>query len=297
MSTVEKIPIPTITTYSYGSSQHLLPTQIATSRSDGRTTTTKKYYPLDTYAGLSTQAQAAKTALANLHIISPEIAVETTIGPNTEVVRKNYKVFNAVPLPESIDTKQNTSVFDTRYVFLNYDALGNLLCQSKANDFSTAYIWGYNGAYPIAEVKNASSDQIFHTSFEENGNSAPGDARTGTKSKTGGFVTTLTRLTPGSYILTWWSKSGTWRLQSQIVNVSATSYTINVSGQVDEIRFCPSNAQMTTYTYEPLVGMKSMMDANHRLTRFDYDTLGRLSVVFDHDGNVSKKYTYNYQLR
>lgn len=63
----------------------------------------------------------------------------------------------------------------------------------------------------------------------------------------------------------------------------------------DDIRLHPSAAQITTYTHDPLLGMTSQTDANNRITFFEHDKLGRLHLVRDHDGNIIKKYCYNYQ--
>lgn len=70
----------------------------------------------------------------------------------------------------------------------------------------------------------------------------------------------------------------------------------NGGGQVwfDDIRLHPSAAQMTTYTYAPLVGMTSQTDVNNRTTYFEYDGFGRLFLVRDQDKKILKKYCYNY---
>ncbi len=58
------------------------------------------------------------------------------------------------------------------------------------------------------------------------------------------------------------------------------------------------HAQITTYYYDPLFGITKIVDANGRASYYDYDKLGRLVEVKDHDGNVLKRYNYqyNYQL-
>ena len=155
--------------------------------------------------------------------------------------------------------------------------------------------------YPIAQVKGAASTEFYHTSFEageEGGNSANGDARTGLVSKTNGFSKTISGLRANTaYVLTYWQKSGgTW--SSQRVNIAAsaaTSYTISLTGQVDEIRLYPSGAMMTTYTYLIPAGQSSMTDPNGQTTFFEYDTLARLIAVRDHQGNLLKTYSYNYK--
>jgi YD repeat-containing protein len=62
----------------------------------------------------------------------------------------------------------------------------------------------------------------------------------------------------------------------------------------DDIRLHPSAAQMTTYTYDPLIGMTSQTDVNNRTVYYEYDSLGRLSIMRDKDRNILKKYCYNY---
>jgi len=71
----------------------------------------------------------------------------------------------------------------------------------------------------------------------------------------------------------------------------------NSAGTVwfDDIRLSPSNAQMTTYTYDPLIGMTSQSDANNRVMYYEYDGLGRLSLARDKDKNILKKFCYNYK--
>ena len=62
----------------------------------------------------------------------------------------------------------------------------------------------------------------------------------------------------------------------------------------DDIRLHPSAAMMTTYTYEPLIGMTSQCDVNNRITYYEYDGFGRLNLIRDQDKNILKKICYNY---
>jgi len=62
----------------------------------------------------------------------------------------------------------------------------------------------------------------------------------------------------------------------------------------DDVRLHPSAAKMVTYTYDPLIGMTSETDVNNRTTSYEYDTYGRLAFIRDQDGNILKKYCYNF---
>lgn len=79
---------------------------------------------------------------------------------------------------------------------------------------------------------------------------------------------------------------------------SVGAYPYKQSGSeltVDELRLQPFEAQLTTYTYSPLVGMTSQTDPNGITTFYEYDSLGRLKNVKDHEGNILKQTLYHYQ--
>lgn len=54
------------------------------------------------------------------------------------------------------------------------------------------------------------------------------------------------------------------------------------------------SAMVTTYTYDLIVGVTSVTDSNNITVYYEYDSLGRLSLVKDFQGNIVKKYDYGY---
>lgn len=64
---------------------------------------------------------------------------------------------------------------------------------------------------------------------------------------------------------------------------------------IDELRAYPSDAQMTSYTYDPLVGKTSENDENNRITYYQHDVFGRIKNLYDQNRNLIKTYEYNYK--
>lgn len=56
-----------------------------------------------------------------------------------------------------------------------------------------------------------------------------------------------------------------------------------------------SDAQISTYTYQPLVGMTSMTDPRGVTEYYEYDGFQRLKGILDFDKNLQKHYEYNYK--
>ena len=54
------------------------------------------------------------------------------------------------------------------------------------------------------------------------------------------------------------------------------------------------DAMVTTYTYDPLVGMTSETTPNGKTMTYHYDDFNRLETIRDQDTNVLKHYDYNY---
>ena len=187
------------------------------------------------------------------------------------------------------------------------------------------YIWDYQSLYPVAEVVNATEAEVAYTSFEADGKgnwSFAGNvlndpsAITGNRSYnlSNGAVSKSTGLLSTSfYTVSYWTKNASafsitgtqagfpiagpvvngWRFfQHKITGV--TSVTISGSGFIDELRLYPSKAQMSTSTYEPLIGATARVDANNRISYYDYDAAGRLKTIRDQNLNVRKVFCYNY---
>ena len=56
-----------------------------------------------------------------------------------------------------------------------------------------------------------------------------------------------------------------------------------------------NNAQVTTFTYDPLIGVTSVTDPRGETIYYSYDNFNRLEFVKDAQGNILSKNEYNYK--
>lgn len=208
--------------------------------------------------------------------------------------------------------------------FPKYDNRNNLAQRSKDSDVISSYIWDYDAQYPIAEAINATVDDIAFTSFEADGTGnwvipssvRYNEARTGMKCYdiVNGSIRKNGLVQGRNYVVSFWAKTnsnilvngtaasasgpviGDWQYYDMKITGSTTVTDIVISGTgyIDELRLAPANALMTTYTYEPLVGIRSVTDANNQSVFYEYDALQRLKLVRDSKLNPLKTYTYHY---
>jgi hypothetical protein len=281
-------------TYQYNSRQYV--SKSTSTSSEGSSIVTDIKYPFDF------TSNSVLTQMVGLNMLDyPVEQIGTKNLTPTQSIRTNYFNWGTTPAriaPQTVDVKLGSGIYETRLRYSAYDSDGNPLTVSKENDLPISYVWGYNNSYPIAEGTNAAVKNVFHTSFEDaTGNSTLNDCKTGRRSRTGGYSKPLTLLDNGNYILSYWQKSGAnWVLQSSSVSVTTGSYTISLTGQVDEVRFYPKTSQMKTYTYDPLIGITTECDASDHISYYEYDNYGRLKLIRDMNGNILRTFKYQYQV-
>lgn len=146
----------------------------------------------------------------------------------------------------------------------SFDSKGNLIHYQQDNNIDNAFIWGYNEEFPIAKLENAK------------------------------YVETSTG--SGLYNLV--------DVENNVFTASQIDQLKTFSGNEAEyiaalsnLRATLSTATVTTFTYNPLVGMTSQTDVNGVTSYYEYDTEGRLKLIKDQYGNIINHYDYQYKVQ
>lgn len=220
-----------------------------------------------------------------------------------------------------------TSTMDSHYEIrtedLRYDYHGNLT-RSIVDGKSTYIQWGYNYAYPVAVAQNGYTLEFAYTSFENEGGPIQipdggfvNGGATGEKAynlaAAGSTGVAYLAATPfEKYIVSYYSNSSSpytisgtqdtpkkfsmpgWNYYQHIVT-GVSPIVVTGNGYIDELRICDIGALLTTYTYDPLIGITSMVDPSGKITHYGYDRANRLDKVWDDYINLIKTYKYRYQ--
>ncbi len=252
------------TDYFYDNTTHKQLTRTQTTKNNGEVSISKMYYPQDrTQLGtLSVNANKAIDKMVDTHRIGMPLQVEqyTKQGSTNTLLatqRTDYRLWGTAKqvFPEYIHTSKGNAALEPRMRYHQYDTKGNPLEVSQTNGASSIYIWGYEGKYPVAKIENATYSQIT-------------------------------------------SRLATIQSQSN----QDDDNTIGYAGRegalretLDQLREAVPNALITSYTYDPMIGVTSITDPKGYTMYYEYDGFNRLVKVKDGDGNILSENEYNYK--
>ncbi len=311
----------TTTTYSYDNYAHKQLTKTKFFNTNGQKIETIMKYPGDI-----TPTQPVLTNMIGANMINKVIDKELKIDDvSSSLTHTEYASFGTNQYyPSYITTKTYANTAEIEVTFNLYDALGNIVKYTPKDGMVNSFIWDYNFQYPVAKIIGASIEDCAYTSFESDGKGGwtftgkPAlDYSPPTGKKTynltlGTITKTIT--STNSYTVSYWRPTslsaltitGTqgavttgrtvngWKYYEHKITGQTTA-TISGTGSIDELRLYPSSAvQMTTYTYDNLIGITSQCDPNNRISYYEYDGSQRLVLVRDQDKKILKKLCYNY---
>ncbi|PWU02603.1 MAG: hypothetical protein C5B52_05125 [Bacteroidetes bacterium] len=339
-------------TYGYENDAHSLRTSDTTTNSVGDVMISKNYYSFDYTNTASSDSVFAKMSSRNMllpiatrvwknnQLIGGTITqykdfatsgVDTFINPvkiyalETTVPLTQTQVGENVGFSSKYTTLLPSSYFVEKANFNVNGSTGKITDQKLVNDKNQAIIWDNNLNLPLAQVDNATFQDVAFNSFEspEKGNwnytasAVVSDATAPTGAKAISLSSSSlskSSLTSGkSYIVSYWKKSGssvsisggttsnaiTGRTvngyqYNEVAVTGATTITVSGSGNIDEVSLYPANAQMSTYTYDSLMRLIAIVSVNGTICYYDYDSFNRLLDIKDQYGNIRKVFEYNY---
>lgn len=229
-------------TYDYN--DKLAPTNIIYHLGNGKQQIQNYKYP-DDFNGVIFQEMIRRNMISK--------PVEETLLNGDTILSKTETGFmvdnNLIKPSQTLYYIQNNIV--KKYIYNRYDNYGNLIHYTDVDNMEVVCLWSYLGQYPIAEIRNATYEQV--------------------KAALGSPPETIsTTLNPPS--------------------------SENLRKKLDVI----TNAQVTTYTYNPLIGITSITDPQGLTTFYGYDSFGRLIEIYYKENDkkhIIKTYQYNYSIR
>ncbi|QKJ30322.1 RHS repeat protein [Mucilaginibacter mali] len=273
--------------------QWLTVQSVATTNSKGQSDETVYLYPPDMVAA-NRDPNLVYAHMKAANAVNEVVeTVHKTGGIQDFLNHREYSEYGASLFrPSSESIQRMNAALKTTGAF-TYDSYGNMTRAKKNGVAPACNVYGYGQTLPIAKVENAVETEVFHTNFEEAG--ASGLAHTGTKYNNGSYYVPFTPPANGrSYQLTYWYRSsGTWHYT---IESYSGPHTVLPSGAdaIDDVSVYPTDAAITTYTYDSQQNITSNTDSRGNTTYFEYDDYNRLSTVRDQHGNIKTHYCYNY---
>ncbi len=253
-------PITTTQDFFYDNAQHLQQTRTETTDSKGRLIKTQTIYPQDIAVA---NRSAAEQKLIDQHRIATPIEVITSKKEGNDPEKVLSKVYtkhkiwgNNLVLPEEVQSSNGLNDLEKRVTYTSYDSFGNPRQVAKADGTPITYIWGYNHQYPVAKLENTTYSAV------------------------------------SSYVNNIESKSN-----------QDVDHTMGDAGSEGVLRTAlnnlrtvlPGDVMITTYTYDPMIGVTSMTDPRGYTVYYEYDTYNRLQYVRDAQGKLVSENKYHYK--
>jgi len=251
--------LETTTQSVYSNPSHNQLTSQRTTSTDGSCQTTEYSYA----------SEKGNAYLEGKNMIGIPLVTQSTKGVNgvTKIISKTETLYpinqtdannttSGLPLPKSVSSLDLvTGNMSTEVTYDQYDAKGNLQQYTTRSGISTAIVWGYNNTQPIAKIEGAKYSQV------------------------SAYIANIVSKSDAD------STTGTTASEQDLVDA------LDLFRQKSEL----SGFQITTYTYDPLVGVRSVTPASGIRENYIYDDANRLKEVRDVNGRILKENKYKYK--
>lgn len=212
-----------------------------------------------------------------------------TLSGGNPAVDYSGSLFDLRFVPRKGSTYYDYAMSLPRYVVYSDLPAGTYTLTTTSDDYSGAY--NLHCTYFTDPVTSFAAEFAYE-GFEDNGSTSPVAPYAGAGCLQGDYTTTFQAPVGRTYRVDYrYYSGGKW-------SYTAKPYTngmiLSDGEAIDEVRIYPTDASITTYTHDPLVGVTSETDNNGNTVFNEYDYLGRLSIVRDQYKNIIKRICYNY---
>lgn len=257
------------TTHKYDKNKPTFIKESTTINSTGEKLVQKFRYPFDINTGVYSQMSdvnviaplVEKVALKNDKVVNSTVLTYKKSDTNF-VPDQNFVSELNIPVPYAGFTLFNGLTKDQHYsadpeiTYDLYDDQGNPIQITPKGKASLCFVWGYDKKYPIAKIENA-------TYLSGQANSISAAQQT--------LINTAVSASFGD-----------------------TAPSTNLINKLKLLRAGFPNAMVTTYTYNPLIGITSITDPKDYTTYYEYDASGRLKQVKDNESKILSASKYHY---
>jgi hypothetical protein len=206
--------------------------------------------------------EKSDTRLINANMIAIPLEVSVTekesLASTGTLISKSETQYNDAShlFPSSVlSYNLESGNASSEITFDQYDSKGNILQYTTKDGIPTSIIWGYNRTQPIAKIEGALYNNIKNNSL-------------------------ITAIINAS--------------DSDAANPAAESSLITALDALrNDISF--KDFQMSTFTYDSLIGVTSLTPPSGIREIYIYDSAGRLQKIVDEQGKILKENTYNYK--
>lgn len=186
--------------------------------------------------------------------------IETNKFYNGQLLSKQqnvYSVFNGLALPSAIKESKGENIMENKIYFSGYDSNFNLTNIRQPNGLAVIYVWGYDKNFPIAKIEY------------------------GVPSVEGNDLPPLP-------------------INNDLIiaaqNASNTGTHNQLLQQLEALRASAApDVMINTYTYDPLLGIKTSTDVKGDITTYVYGEDNQLKLVRDSNNKILSEYEYKYK--
>ncbi|WP_423147013.1 hypothetical protein, partial [Rubrolithibacter danxiaensis] len=235
-------------------------------------------------SGNASQTKTASFTTTSAGTISLNISFGSNPGASASASYDYSLIGDNINEAGTLCISVNSTCSNSSISFVNIPS-GTYTLKTIYNTNTAASTININYSYPGIETTRTEFKEFYFENFEEDGEASSARAHTGLKCNYDRSFPVL--FSPPNntrpYIISWHQWDGTkWVYKEETYAGGKTFASVLY---VDDIRVYPKDAQMTTYTYEPLEGMTSRTDEKGQTTYYEYDDFQRLAYIKDQYGN------------